>query len=136
MIETIKDDLWKRAQEEGEAAARYRQRKTGAESAGDAKTARLYEHIAGEEDRHQQEFIERKYALEYSSSEEAKMTKPRTEIERQARHEQTYGKDSKPPVERRGLGQRTNDLLPMPPDIGPPLPRRFGLKWPWGKNGR
>jgi len=26
-----------------------------------------------------------------------------------------------------------NNILPMPPDAGPPLPRAVGLKWPWVK---
>ena len=26
-----------------------------------------------------------------------------------------------------------NDLLPMPPDQGPPLPRVLALRWPWSK---
>lgn len=25
------------------------------------------------------------------------------------------------------------DLLPMPPTMGPPLPRYFGVLWPWYK---
>ena len=27
--------------------------------------------------------------------------------------------------------QTTNDLLPMAPDQGPPLPRALNIKWPW-----
>jgi len=27
-------------------------------------------------------------------------------------------------------GQTGNDLLPMPPESGPPLPRGLGIKWP------
>lgn len=30
-------------------------------------------------------------------------------------------------------GQTTNDLLPMPPESGPPLPRALGIRWPWKK---
>jgi len=59
--------------------------------------------------------------------------KPRTEQERMATHERIFGKGSKPPAERLGRGQTTNDLIPMPPDSGPPLPRAFGIRWPWKK---
>ena len=27
------------------------------------------------------------------------------------------------------------DLLPMPPNMGPPLPRFLGIKWPWLQGG-
>jgi len=27
------------------------------------------------------------------------------------------------------------DLLPMPPNLGPPLPRFLGIVWPWLQNG-
>jgi len=110
MTETIKDDLYKSVQEEGEAAYDYRQRKRIAESVGDSETARLYEHIAQEEDRHQMEFIKRKDALETEM-----------EIIRKA------------PTE---LEETTDNLLPMPPKKGPPLPKALGLTWPWGTNGK
>ena len=29
--------------------------------------------------------------------------------------------------------QTTNDLLPMAPDQGPPLPRGLNVRWPWRK---
>jgi len=57
--------------------------------------------------------------------------KPRTEEERKSFHERIFGKGATPPLERLGRGQAVNDMLPMPPDSGPPLPRVFGLKWPW-----
>ncbi len=41
------------------------------------------------------------------------------------------GKGSTPPGERLGRGQTVNNLMPMPPDAGPPLPRGWGIKWPW-----
>jgi len=28
-------------------------------------------------------------------------------------------------------GEILNDLLPMPPESGPPLPRALGIRWPW-----
>jgi len=58
---------------------------------------------------------------------------PRTDVERAIQHEKIYGSGSIPPANRRGAGQITNDLLPMPPDSGPPLPRALGLRWPWKK---
>ena len=61
------------------------------------------------------------------------MAKPRTEEERIAFHEKIFGKGSKPPLERLGLGQNTNDMMPMPPDSGPPLPKALGIRWPWKK---
>jgi hypothetical protein len=61
------------------------------------------------------------------------MAEPRTEEERKAYHEKIYGKGSTPPAERLGRGQTLNDLMPMPPTEGPPLPRGLGLKWPWKK---
>jgi len=64
---------------------------------------------------------------------EETMSRPRTESERLAQHESIYGKGSIPPSERLGRGQTVNDLMPMPPESGPPLPRMLGLKWPWKK---
>lgn len=58
-------------------------------------------------------------------------TSMKTEAERKASHERIFGKV--PPAERLGRGQTVNDLLPMPPEEGPPLPRMFALKWPWRK---
>ena len=57
----------------------------------------------------------------------------RTESERLSFHERIFGKGSTPPLERLGRGQTVNDLLPMPPEQGPPLPRMLALKWPWNK---
>ena len=57
----------------------------------------------------------------------------RSESERKSFHERIFGKGSTPPMERLGRGQAANDLLPMPPESGPPLPRALGLKWPWKK---
>jgi len=57
----------------------------------------------------------------------------RTEEQRKSVHEKIFGKDSTPPLERLGRGQAANDLLPMPPEQGPPLPRMLALKWPWKK---
>ena len=58
---------------------------------------------------------------------------PRTETERKSFHERIFGKGSTPPTARLGRGQTVNDLMPMPPEQGPPLPRKLGLKWPWQK---
>jgi len=58
---------------------------------------------------------------------------PRTESERQTFHERVFGKGSTPPLERLRRGQTVNDLLPMAPDQGPPLPRALGIRWPWEK---
>ncbi|GAI56949.1 unnamed protein product [marine sediment metagenome] len=58
---------------------------------------------------------------------------PRTETERLSFHERIFGKGSTPPLERLRRGQTTNDLLPMPPETGPPLPRILDIKWPWAK---
>lgn len=58
---------------------------------------------------------------------------PKTEAERKAQHERIYGKGSAPPLERLGRGQTANDLLPMSPESGPPLPRALGIRWPWKK---
>jgi len=35
--------------------------------------------------------------------------------------------------ERLGKGETLNNLLPMAPEDGPPLPRMFALRWPWSK---
>ncbi len=59
------------------------------------------------------------------------MPAPRTETERKSFHERIFGKGSTPPAERLGRGQVVNDLMPMPPESGPPLPRMFAIKWPW-----
>jgi len=61
------------------------------------------------------------------------MAAPRTEEERQSFHEKIFGKGSTPPLERLRRGQTVNALLPMPPNLGPPLPRALALKWPWKK---
>jgi len=58
---------------------------------------------------------------------------PRAEAERKSVHERIFGKGSTPPTERLGRGQVVNDLTPMSPEQGPPLPRKLGLKWPWQK---
>jgi len=60
----------------------------------------------------------------------------KTEAERKSFHETIFGKGSLPPLERLGRGEVVNDLMPMPPDQGPPLPRTLGIKWPkmpWSK---
>ncbi len=59
------------------------------------------------------------------------MATPKTEQERQSFHERIFGKGSTAPTERLGRGQVVNNILPMPPESGPPLPRVLGLKWPW-----
>lgn len=59
---------------------------------------------------------------------------PRTESERRSVHERIFGKGSASPLERLGRGQTANDLLPMPPDRGLPLPRILNIKWPWVKD--
>jgi len=57
----------------------------------------------------------------------------KTETERKSFHERIFGKGSTPPLERLGKGETMNNLLPMPPEEGPPLPRMLALKWPWKK---
>jgi len=64
---------------------------------------------------------------------EAEVTNPRTESERLSFHERIFGKGSTPPLERLRRGQTVNELLPMPPDQGPPLPRGLNIKWPGKK---
>jgi len=71
------------------------------------------------------------YAREITSN--GRSEAMRTEEERKSVHERTFGKGSTPPLERLGRGQTVNDLLPMPPDQGPPLPRMLALRWPWKK---
>lgn len=61
------------------------------------------------------------------------MAGPRTETERRSAHERIFGKGSTPPTERLGRGQTANNLMPMPPEQGPPLPRGLKLRWPWVK---
>lgn len=61
------------------------------------------------------------------------MPQPKAESERTSFHERIFGKGSRPPQDRLGRGQTANDILPMPPAEGPPLPRGMGLKWPWKK---
>ena len=58
---------------------------------------------------------------------------PKTEAQRKLFHERIFGKGSTPPLERLGKGETLNNLLPMSPDIGPPLPRMLALRWPWKK---
>ena len=58
---------------------------------------------------------------------------PKTERERKSLHERIFGKGSTPPLERLGKGETLNNLLPMEPTIGPPLPRALGISWPWKK---
>jgi hypothetical protein len=36
-------------------------------------------------------------------------------------------------TEQLGTGETVNNLLPMPPQSGPPLPKGFGVQWPWKK---
>lgn len=61
------------------------------------------------------------------------MATPRTEAERAAQHRRLYGEGSKPPSERQGRGQIVNNLMPVPPSEGPPLPRALGIRWPGKK---
>jgi hypothetical protein len=56
-----------------------------------------------------------------------------TEAERKSLHERIFGKGSTPPLERLGKGETLNNLLPMSPTDGPPLPRVLALRWPWKK---
>jgi hypothetical protein len=58
------------------------------------------------------------------------MAEPRTEAERREQHEKLYGKGSVPPPVRLGRGKVLNDLLPMSPTEGPPLPRGLAIRWP------
>ncbi|MBA7656166.1 hypothetical protein ES703_64081 [subsurface metagenome] len=58
---------------------------------------------------------------------------PKTERERISFHKRIFGKGAIPPLERLGRGQIVNDLMPMAPDQGPPLPRALGIHWPWSK---
>ena len=55
LLSSVKSNLTKSINEEATAASVYRQRKISA----DPTTARLYEHIAGEEDGHRAEFSKR-----------------------------------------------------------------------------
>ena len=55
LVSTLKSNLTKSINEEATAASVYRQRKVTA----DPITAKLYEHIAGEEDGHREEFSKR-----------------------------------------------------------------------------
>ena len=55
----------------------------------------------------------------------------KTETERKAWHERIFGKGSIPPLQRLERGIAMNELMPMPPEQGPPLPRMLALKWPW-----
>jgi hypothetical protein len=71
------------------------------------------------------------YAQKITSNERSPTMK--TEEERKSAHEQIFGKGSTSPLERLGRGQTVNDLLPMPPEQGPPLPRGLALRWPWKK---
>lgn len=64
---------------------------------------------------------------------EAEVTNPRTESERLSLHERIFGKGSTPPLERLRRGQIVNNLMPMSPGEGPPLPRVMALRWPWKK---
>ena len=57
----------------------------------------------------------------------------KTETERKSFHERIFGKGSTPPLERLGKGETMNNLLPMSPVEGPPLPKMLALKWPWKK---
>ena len=57
----------------------------------------------------------------------------KTESQRKSFHERIFGKGSTPPLERLGRGQTVNNMLPMSPESGPPLPRVLGLRWPWIK---
>ena len=57
----------------------------------------------------------------------------KTEAERKSFHERIFGKGPTPPLERLGRGQTLNDMLPMPPESGPPLPRVLKIRWPWRK---
>lgn len=53
---TLTHDLEHSAMEENLAARAYRQRAKTAKTEGDEKSAKLFEHIAGEEDVHEKEF--------------------------------------------------------------------------------
>lgn len=59
------------------------------------------------------------------------VSKMKTETERIRFHERIFGKGSTPPLERLGMGRTANELIPMPPESGPPLPRGWGIRWPW-----
>ncbi len=58
---------------------------------------------------------------------------PKTETQRIAFHERIFGKGSIPPLERLRRGQTANELMPMSPEEGPPLPRALGIRWFWKK---
>lgn len=57
----------------------------------------------------------------------------KTETERKSFHERIFGSGSTPPLERLKRGQTVNNLIPMSPELGPPLPRGLSLRWPWKK---
>lgn len=78
---------------------------------------------------------------------ERRLGLPRSDIERAARH---YGismeeaerklKTGEITLPPRGVGLETGraagmaeGLMPMSPGEGPPLPKMFGLRWPWKK---
>jgi len=66
-------------------------------------------------------------------NEEGESKMPKTEPERKSFHERIFGKGSTPPLERFRRGETANNLLPMSPEEGPPLPRVLAIKWPWKK---
>ena len=58
----------------------------------------------------------------------------KTEEERKSLLERKPDKGTSP-LKIRGTAEAegVENILPMPPESGPPLPRAFGLKWPWKK---
>lgn len=61
------------------------------------------------------------------------MAKPGTKGELKGIQEQILNMGSKLLPAKLGSGKVINDLSPMPPDSGPPLPKALGLRWPWKK---
>lgn len=61
--------------------------------------------------------------LELTDS-EARVIQETSRVQVMLASEETYKKHYGPTIE---------DFLPMPPDMGPPLPRLLGIFWPWYK---
>lgn len=121
-LQKAKENLWKI---EVERAARYGKTEPIA-----AKADQVMWGVRKQVD----ELIDIREKLEEEDPPEGgNMPAPRTETERKSFHERIFGKGSTPPLERLGRGQVVNDLMPMPPEEGPPLPRGLGVRWPWRK---
>lgn len=63
------------------------------------------------------------------TTEELKLVIPKAEISNPG----STTKETKSVERLVGKGETLNNLLPMPPTDGPPLPRMLALRWPWKK---